>query len=1292
MFNQNSSKNWRVIITILVFALVLLFVVMLPLAGAASVDSGINDGLAITNKDDIASHRLIVQLESPALAEMQNIGRMPNGRLNINSADAQAYIAQLKTEQDRFVSAMTTALPAASVATYINESGQTIEATYQIVYNGVSVDPGKMPREEARRILSNLDGVKGVFLDFKHYPDLYASLPLINAPAIWSEAGGMENAAAGVKVASMDGGLHHAAPMFDGTGWSYPEGWPAAGLGDPANNNGKIIASRAYFRTFDPPAVGDENTWPGEAGTSHGTHTGSTALGNQVVAEYLGITETVSGVAPGAWAMSYRVFYGSVLGDGSFHNTEGLAALDDLVADGADVVNNSWGGGPGSVGGEFDPIDEALINTYNAGVFVSMSAGNAGPGLGTGDHPSSEYINVAATTTDATLASGRLNVTTPEPVPTELLSISYASASFGSSLPVGAVSSFAYVTAGSIDPANFEGCDPWPADTFTGQAALISRGACEFGVKVLNAEEAGADFVVVYNHAAGGDGLISMGAGAVGDQVTIPSIFIGNTDGLAVVDWYDMNGAASALEVDTLAFQAGNTPDQVIAFSSRGPSAAQTLKPDIAAPGVNILAQGYTPNATGEARHLGWGQVSGTSMASPHVAGAAAILRGLHPDWSNAEIKSALMSTSKYMDIYNFDGSPAQPLDMGAGRLDLTNASDPGVILDPPSVSFGLVDADGSATVEVMITNITDMAETYAISTLFTGNGFAITETTPLTGVVVSEASITLEPGATETIEIMFDAANSQGVGDNQGYIILEGDNGHDAHMPAWARVLEPATGADVLIIDNDFSPLLGLPDYASYYTGTLENLGVSYDYWDADLNFANPTTIPEAAVLAQYEAIIYFTGDNYQPDGTFTVATPLTALDMDRLTEYANMGGVIFAMGQDLAAVLDSANDDPAYLYGSVLGGEWLQDSVTGFGPPEQPIVPLAAAPDAFDDVWLDLGVPTAAMVDLSGANEVPPVVTDNSGTAWFALNAVTNELSWEITVVADVAMEITGAHIHTGTVGMNGGVEVNLSPPDVPVVVTDTLTWDGTDILTDELVAAAEDGGLYVNVHTTAVPSGELRGQVVVAVNGDGAGNQYYIDELAPDPNLEPDGAGNGKAYPYAPLLTYPGMYNMQDGVVAMAHREQPTLENPGMSYYGRSIYTAFGLEGVNNGVAATSREELLQAFMNWAMDEPEVTITDISGDYSDTSQVTVLQAEVSSNISDTVGVRYRWDFGDGTDYAGPYASNSASHTYALCGEYTVRVEATDSWGNVVIGTQSINAVDNCTSMIYMPFVATK
>ena len=1289
-----TNYKLRSVLLILLLTIVMLMIGLLPAVTAARIES-----VPIVNEVDVSSevktsHRLIVQLESPAVAETEGFARTVDSRIDVQSSAAQTYINQLQAEQSAFISALNQTLPDSSVATYVNESGQSIAATYQIVFNGVAVDPGKMSTAEARRVLSAMPGVKAVYLDFAHEPDLYASLPIINASALWTQVGGQSNAGAGIKVASMDGGLHHDAPMFDGTGFSYPPGYGPNGLGDPANNNGKIIVSRAYFRSWDPPSVGDENTWPGTQGTSHGTHTGSTAVGNAVTADYLGVNQSISGVAPGAYAMSYRVFYNSVTDDGSFYNVEGIAALEDIVLDGADVVNNSWGGGPGSVGGEFDPLDTALLNAYNLGVFVSMSAGNAGPGLGTGDHPSAEYINVAASTTDGTLASGVMNIILPEPISPSLQGLSYSGAAFGAPLPIGSVISYTYVTAVSVDAANFEGCNAWPAGTFTGKAAVISRGACDFSAKVFNAQDAGAEFVVIHNHANGGDALVNMAAGDFANQVTISSIFIGNTDGLGVVDWYATNGAASTLEIDTQAFQAGNTADRIISFSSRGPSAAMTLKPDIAAPGVNILAQGYDPLGTGEDRHLGYGQASGTSMASPHVAGSAAILRQIHSAWTNAQIKSALMSTAKYTDVYNFDGTPAQPLDMGAGRLDLTNAADPGVILDPPSVSFGLVESDGSGTVNVTVTSVATGEETYDLSTLYTGNGFAITQTTTLTGFTVLPASITLAPGASEIITVTFDAATSQGTGDNQGYILLEGDNGHNAHMPTWARVLAAPSGADVLIIQNDFSFLLGLPDYLSYYTDVLDNLGLTYDIYNADTNFASPISLPSMAELSQYKAIIYFTGDNYQPDGTFTVATPLTALDMDILNEYANAGGIIFAMGQDLSGVWASdAFDDGTFLYSSTLGGNWLQDSISAFGLPSMPIIASSSAPAALQGVMLDLSGPNM----YSGATSLPgpraelgytvflpvvfggtgPVLPDPpTGTAVFMFDSDSNRLDYTVNISVTDAVTVTASHIHAGEAWETGPILYPLfTGPDY---VTDTLTFDGSLVVDTADVTALLGGATYINVHTTARPSGAVRAQVGLSAVKDGAFNQYYVDEIVSNPNAEPD--GQDKAYPYNALFYYPGPYNVEDGTVAMAHREQPNLENPGVSYDGRSIYTTFGLEGVNNSPGFTSREGLIQAFMDWAMDEPTVTISDTTSIYTDTTTLTFVQANLSSNIMGVSGVSYRWDFGDMSEYAGPYTSNVASHAYDSCGSYVVRVEAVDSLGNAVVTEKPITVV-NCT-----------
>ncbi len=416
----------------LLLILVLLVGLLAPAVAGAE---GITD--APTPAASRYSHRLIVELTSPPLSQSTVAAQAAagGGKLDVAAPESQQYIQKLQAEQQAFVSAMTQAVPGAQVATYLNEQGRELPATYQVVFNGMSVDAGRnVDLKALEQTLSRLPGVKRVYRDYAHNPDLYASLPLINAEAAWNNAaiGGKSNAGAGIKFASMDGGVHHLSPMFDGAGYTYPAGFPK---GFTSNTNGKIIASRVYFRTWDPPSAGDENPWPGTQGTQHGTHTASTAAGGEVQASFAGAPPvTISGVAPKAYVMSYRVFYNSITNDGSFYNTEGIKALEDIVMDGADVLNNSWGAGPGSIGGEFDALDQALINAVDAGIFVSMSNGNAGPGIGTGDHPSADYINVAASQSGGTYASGKFNVTAPEPVPANLQGMSFSAASFGQTL------------------------------------------------------------------------------------------------------------------------------------------------------------------------------------------------------------------------------------------------------------------------------------------------------------------------------------------------------------------------------------------------------------------------------------------------------------------------------------------------------------------------------------------------------------------------------------------------------------------------------------------------------------------------------------------------------------------------------------------------------------------------------------------------------------------------------------------------------------------------------------------
>lgn len=1101
------------------------------------------------------SHRLIVELQSPSLSEAWASGAIPSassadGKLDATAATAQQYVQQLQSEQQSFVAAMQAAVPNAQVSSFINESGQTRPETVQIVLNAVVVDAGQSADVNAlERHLSRLPGVKRVSRDRAIEPDMYASLPLINAAAAWNNSaiGGKGNAGAGIKFASVDGGAHHAAPMFDGTGYTYPPGYPK---GDPKNNNGKIIVSRAYFRPWDPPAPGDENTWPGAHGTPHGTHTSSTAAGNEVVASYRGVTETISGVAPRAFIQSYRVFYASINGLGSFFEAEGLAALEDVVKDDADVLNNSWGNGPIPVNSTYDPIEHALVNTWKAGVFVSMSAGNAGPGIGTGDHPADEYINVAASTTAGTFASGRFNVTAPAPVPENLVGLSFSAAAFGASLPLGTViGPYDYLPAAVVDAANANGCAAFPEGAFAGKAAVIIRGACEFGLKALNAQNAGATFVLVYNSASGGDGLINMGPGAVGSQVTIGAIFIGNTNGTNVVNWYTTNGSG-AFAIDTTAYQAGNTPDRIINFSSRGPSVNLTLKPDIAAPGVNILAQGYG-DSPGEAGALEFGQASGTSMASPHVAGSAVLLRQIHPSWGNAWIKSALMSTSKYLDMYNFDETPAQPLDMGAGRLDLTSAADPGVILTPPSLSFGKVISGTTGTLNVQVTSVANASETYTLSTVYTGNGFD--QLAPVAGMTVTPASLTLAPGETKTVTVMWDTAQSMGYGDNQGYVVLDGST-HDAHLPAWMRVGYETPGVDVLVIDNDGSSVDVGPDYTGFYTTTLEALGRSYEVWDADLLSGEANAIPDATVLARYPNIIYETGDNYQ-------ATALTQSDLDRLNEYFNGGGRLIALGQDLSSVTGGAVTDPnAYtqFYNRLLGATWLQDSVN------------------------------------------------------------------DENVYTDTAQLITGA-------------------PGQPF---SNMSFD-------------------------------------ISARGDGAGNQGFVDEITRGFVQDAEYL----AHTSFPILKYSvGGNYVQDGFVAVSNRDQPTLERPGITMIGRSLYFSFGLEGVNSDTGFNTRKDLLGAALDWVNDSASVAI---DAQVNGLNAVSIFTATVTSTLGGD-GTSYRWDFGDGSVYTDAHSSQFGGHTYTKAGTYTVRVEATNELGTRVLGETQITIEPAAAVTVTLPLVA--
>jgi subtilisin family serine protease len=210
--------------------------------------------------------------------------------------------------------------------------------------------------------------------------------------------------------------------------------------------------------------VGDAESWPGASGNSHGVHTASTAVGRRVLNPF-GLE--VSGVAPAAYVMSYKVFYRAQSGQGSFNTAEGIAALEDMVRDGAQVIINSWGSYATSIGGEGDPLDMALRNAHAEGVVVVMSAGNDGQ-YASLHHPSTDYLVVGASHNNY----GRLRLLAP--LSPTVQDVPFAIHTYGAQLQLNETYTYPLTAGVLISPSNAGGCLPWPAGVFSGTAVLIS--------------------------------------------------------------------------------------------------------------------------------------------------------------------------------------------------------------------------------------------------------------------------------------------------------------------------------------------------------------------------------------------------------------------------------------------------------------------------------------------------------------------------------------------------------------------------------------------------------------------------------------------------------------------------------------------------------------------------------------------------------------------------------------------------------------------------------------------------
>ncbi|KAM7491305.1 hypothetical protein LguiA_034226 [Lonicera macranthoides] len=467
------------------------------------------------------------------------------------------------------------------------------------------------------------------------------------------------NQGRGMIIGVLDTGIALNHPSFSGNGVPPP---PARWRGRcdlPSTTcNNKLIGARTFF-AGDTPA--DTN--------GHGSHVAGTAAGNFVSgANVFGqATGTASGIAPLAHLAIYKVCPGRDCPGNAI-----LAGMDTAIGDGVDLISLSIGAGS-------TPFynSELAIGTFSAiqrGIFVSCAAGNSGP---TGASLSNEYpwaLTVGASTIDrnirATAVLGNwveLNgesLSQPNNFPsTTLLPLVYLGRTGNQQA--------AWCFANAFNNVNVRGmvvlCDDG------GNIGRVAKGQ--------NVRNAGGAAMILVNEEINGDSIPA-------EPHVLSTTLVSYRDGTTIKTYIN----TTPFPLATILFRGTvigvNGAPEVASFSSRGPNQASPgiLKPDIIGPGRNILAA-WPFSVDGTTTRATFNIISGTSMACPHLSGTAALLKTMHPSWSPAAIKSAIMTTST---LFNNDGNPitnqnkqlANYYELGAGHVIPSSANDPGLVYD----------------------------------------------------------------------------------------------------------------------------------------------------------------------------------------------------------------------------------------------------------------------------------------------------------------------------------------------------------------------------------------------------------------------------------------------------------------------------------------------------------------------------------------------------------------------------------------------------------------------------------
>ncbi len=972
---------------------------------AAPPVDGDGDGAAANRE------RYIVQLADPPLAEhLASPATTPpddaradasgRARLDLAAPAAAAYRALLAHRQAELEARLAHIAP-----------GTAAQYHYHVAFNGIALP---LTSAEATAVAA-LPGVKAVSPVEKIVPLMDTSLGQIHAPAAWEDprVGGRANAGRGVRIAVIDSGITASHPFFADAGFAAPPGFPKASLtvGDRVTpyaaadvarfTNNKVIVARAYANPEVFDAANPPTPLADGFGGFHGAHVAGTAAGIETRGAPGGGTGSLplSGVAPGAYLMAYKFT--------NAYTPEILRMIDDAVSDGADVINNSWGTSAMNVmDPDRHPVAQAFKAATAAGVIVVAAAGNAGTNgeatLGGPHQMIDEVITVANVQTGRSFAY--YLYASDADLPTELEKHPTVYQGFGKSWDVIEAPVFkndlcnplslALGARGKVVLAPIEGACP------TSVLPIPLPEQLAFVNKLINAALANAagDIVgsVVFYSPTGSPQLYGQALQLIETLKPLLQQFLPSTNFpvTAVITGDEaMQLTAWADTHRTLRLRLENTPasisdptlvDAVHPTSSQGPAPQPggPLKPDLSAPGTDILST----NVAADGSPNGYTTATGTSMASPHVAGAAAVVRQAWPGWPPADIKAALMITADPVATVGGAGAPLSV--QGSGRLDLAQAIDPGLLVLPPSINLGRRGPGGRRSVQL---RLKDVRQAPAGDVTYTmrdepAEGQPENQVFRLAG-----TTVTLRAGGSGDINTLafFDGL-APGV--HEGRIVFE-SAAHTVRVAYRVEIVGDQT--DVLLLDVRRTaaggappPIPGLPgggtltdgpDYAPYWTQALESAGLSHDTWTVAEGAQSGT--PPLSVLQKYDLVIVAAGDGNAPlDQT---AGGMTALQM-----YLLGGGRVLVSGHNYPHAAGNAlgiqGSGAMYFLSRYFGGfERTRDDApapTALSPVrlfDRPVALSAStsADAAGNGATLDLGRPLAKIQTAAGQQLAPDI-----------------------------------------------------------------------------------------------------------------------------------------------------------------------------------------------------------------------------------------------------------------------------------------------------------------------------